>query len=106
MSNIEKVIDGLEMLRFFNQRAGRELWADKPHDIQETDIVNADTIYTDALALLKEQESKKPIFKRFEFHYASYDEYENRTYCPKCKIQLIQQVNYCPKCGQAVKWDD
>ena len=54
----EKVIDGLEMLRFFNQRAGRELWADKPHDIQETDIANADTIFADALALLKEQEEE------------------------------------------------
>ena len=54
----ENVIDGLEMLRFFNQRAGRELWADKPHDIQETDIANADAIFADAIALLKEQGHK------------------------------------------------
>jgi hypothetical protein len=54
--NREKVIDGLEMLRFFNQRAGRELWADKPHDIQETDIANADAIYAYAITILKEQE--------------------------------------------------
>ena len=53
----EKVIDGLERLRFFNQRAGRELWQDKPHDIQEMDIANADAVYADALALLKEQEA-------------------------------------------------
>ena len=57
------------------------------------------------LALLKEQEPMKPKVKHFELHYASYDEYENRAYCPKCGIQFIQQVNYCPKCGQAVKWE-
>ena len=52
----EKVIDGLERLKFFNQRAGRELWADKPHDVQEKDIANADAVYADALALLEEQQ--------------------------------------------------
>jgi len=51
----EKVIDGLEMLRFFNQRAGRELWADKPHDVQETDIANADVIFADAIAMIDTQ---------------------------------------------------
>ena len=54
--NMEKVVDGLEMLRFFNQRAGRELWADKPHDVQEQDISNADVIYASAIAMLKEQQ--------------------------------------------------
>ena len=54
-----KVIDGLEMLRFFNQRAGRELWADKPQDIQEKDIANADAIFEDALTMLKEQKERE-----------------------------------------------
>lgn len=49
----EKVINGLEMLRFFNQRAGRELWGDKQHDVQETDIANADAIFASAITLLK-----------------------------------------------------
>ena len=57
MPDREKVIKWLEMLRFFNQRAGRELWTDKPHDVQEKDIANADAVYADALALLKEQEA-------------------------------------------------
>ena len=62
MIDREKVIDGLEMLRFFNQRAGRELWADKPHDIQEMDIANADAIFAHAITLLKEQkERNEPI---------------------------------------------
>ena len=58
MIDREKVIDGLEMLRFFNQRAGRELWIDKPYDVQEQDISNADMIYVSAITLLKEQAAK------------------------------------------------
>lgn len=42
MADVEKVIDGLEQIRFFNQRAGRELWNDKPTDVQNRDIENAD----------------------------------------------------------------
>lgn len=38
---ILKYIDYLEQLIFFNQRAGRELWADKPREIQDKDIKNA-----------------------------------------------------------------
>ena len=56
--NREKIIDGLEMLRFFNQRAGRELWIDKPHDVQEQDISNADRIYVSTISLLKEQRER------------------------------------------------
>lgn len=57
MMTIEQVLDGLERLRFFNQRAGRELWADKPKDIQEEDIEKADKIYIEAIARLKEGEN-------------------------------------------------
>ena len=64
MSEIEKVIDGLQRLRFFNQRAGRELWADKPKEVQEQDIASADKVYSDALALLKEQEE---IINRYQW---------------------------------------
>lgn len=38
MIDFDKIIDGIEMIQFFNQRAGRELWMDKPKDIQEADI--------------------------------------------------------------------
>ena len=59
-----------------------------------------------ALSILKSRVPMELKAKRFEFHYASYDEYENRVYCPICGIRLIQRVNYCPNCGQAVKWND
>ena len=58
MINREKVIDGIERLRFFNQRAGRELWGDKPTEIQNQDIADADSILADAIVLLKEQEPR------------------------------------------------
>lgn len=61
MKDVEKVIDGLERLRFFNQRAGRELWSDKPHDVQEQDIENADKVYGDAIDLIFELVSVKPL---------------------------------------------
>ena len=62
----------------------------------------------DALALLKEQETTMVI------------ESENMytglpiTHCPKCGVTLDRfwygrqhegQINYCPMCGQAIKWE-
>lgn len=38
MIDFDKIIDGIEMIEFFNQRAGRELWMNKPKDIQDADI--------------------------------------------------------------------
>ena len=38
MIDFDKIIDGIEMIEFFNQRAGRELWMNKPKDIQEEDL--------------------------------------------------------------------
>lgn len=105
MPDREKVIDGLERLRFFNQRAGRELWSDKPHDVQEEDIANADAVYADALALLKEQEGIVP--------FIDIDEAK----CPDCKVKLTRQeligddvlfedfFDYCPHCGKPVLWE-
>lgn len=43
------LIDKLHMLRFFNDRGGRELWNDKPKEIQDQDIDNADKILTKAI---------------------------------------------------------
>ena len=39
--NAEQVIDILDKMDFFQgQRAGRELWNDKPFEVQEQDIAN------------------------------------------------------------------
>ena len=54
----------------------------------------------DVLSLLKEQEAK-PV----ELHTNAYG---TRFYfCPKCKRELFhtRNLNFCEKCGMAVKWD-
>ena len=48
----EKLIDKREMLRFFNERAGRELWQEKDKEIQDADIKNADEILSAAISAL------------------------------------------------------
>lgn len=41
MQELEKAIEILDKLSFFGgQRAGRELWNDKPRDVQDEDIAN------------------------------------------------------------------
>ena len=49
----EEIIDGLEKLKFFNQRAGRELWNDKPKEVQDKDIAKAEEILQSAISELK-----------------------------------------------------
>lgn len=103
--NREKIIDGLEMLRFFNQRAGRELWADKPHDVQEQDILNADMIYASAISLLKKQE---PILLENQHKPYGISTNANSPWissCPRCGKKVEgKQTKFCKYCGQEVKW--
>lgn len=39
-SKLNECLDILDKMKFFNQRAGRELWFDKPKNIQDKDIEN------------------------------------------------------------------
>lgn len=38
----EKCNDIIQKMLFFNSRAGRELWADKPREVQDQDIKNSE----------------------------------------------------------------
>lgn len=49
----KELIEALERLKFFNQRAGRELWADKPREIQDKDIESAEKTIELAISALK-----------------------------------------------------
>lgn len=59
---IAKALETLDKLDFFQgQRAGRELWFDKPFEVQEQDITDfskgiefVKNVITDALALIRE----------------------------------------------------
>ena len=39
-NKLNECLDILAKMEFFNQRAGRELWFDKPKNIQDKDIEN------------------------------------------------------------------
>ena len=58
MADVEKVIDYLEQIRFFNQRARRGLWNDKPTDIQNKDIENTDKKLSEAIQTIRELQSQ------------------------------------------------
>ena len=51
----KELIEALERLKFFNQRAGRELWADKPREIQDKDIESAEKTIELAISALKDE---------------------------------------------------
>lgn len=101
---IVKLIDGLEMLSFFNQRAGRELWNDKSTDLQNVDIDNADKYLTAAIKILEKQVPKK------------IELFNGQCSCPNCK-KLFGNYNdlkdsvgwdmlYCKYCGQKLDWSE
>lgn len=60
MAEIEKVIEQLEQLKFFNQRAGRELWNSKPTNIQNVDIDNAEKKLDEAIQTIRELQEQIP----------------------------------------------
>lgn len=52
----EELISKIECLRFFNQRSGRELWNDKPREVQDKDIQNADEVLSEVISTLRKFE--------------------------------------------------
>lgn len=77
-----------------------------PYNISDTDCTASMSM--DVLELLKEQEAKKVV--------ESTNMYTGLpiTHCPKYTVSLDRylygrmhegQINYCPMCGQAVKWE-
>ena len=78
MIDFDKIIDGIEMIEFFNQRAGRELWMDKPKDIQDADILKEQEIllaardalltcsYCNEKAIQRAEEKRKAAQKRYD----------------------------------------
>ena len=49
---LARLRDRIEQEQFFNQRAGRELWNDKPKDVQERDIESSDKLYGALIKLI------------------------------------------------------
>ena len=62
MSQLDQVLDILNKFQFFQgQRAGRELWADKPTEVQEEDLKNFNR---DIEIIRKYIESQNNVLKR------------------------------------------
>ncbi len=57
----------------------------------------------DVLDLLKEQEPDDPV--KLPPHRGFPDGAWDWG-CPKCNYQIGYGWNFCPRCGQAVNWDD
>ena len=81
---------------FYGQRAGRELWADKPKEIQDKDIENFNR---DMAVVRKALDDLRPK-GRWDL-----DE-KRRRYCTNCKKVAIQFENkayyvpgFCYHCG-------
>ncbi len=53
-TRLRELLERVGMLIFFNQRAGREFWNDKPRDVQDTDIRNAEATLETVAALIRE----------------------------------------------------
>lgn len=89
----------IEQVKFFNQRAGRELWNDKPKDVQDRDIASSERLYDALLSLIKESgaewvDNKCSVCgKGIENLIESREWYENEkpNYCPFCGTRFIMK---------------
>ena len=68
----------------------------------------------DTLALLKEQEARKPHYTTMRYLVNGMEVAIQHPECPRCiknglvlwDAELEKGQAYCKRCGQAVKWDD
>ena len=87
MTKLEKVIDSLGRCAYVPDACRGCAYDEKP--IPKCLIA----LGRDALELLREQKPVKPINK------------SDMNFCGECKFALAETMNYCPKCGKAVKWE-
>ena len=103
---IERANDILDKWEFlYGQRAGRELWADKPTEVQNEDIAN----FRRDLGLVREALERQGRWERYTHsRYCGIDAdgepvYRDGVvyYCsnPKCRRKTVIKENYCPNCG-------
>lgn len=96
MSEEETIIDHLERILFFNQRAGRELWFDKPKEVQDRDIENNERDLQETINYIRTNQRKHGKW-----------EHDRCTECGKSLEDLFsgefyydaEEVKFCPNCG-------
>lgn len=100
MTREEAIIDILEKWSFFfGQRAGRELWGDKPKEVQDQDIADfnrdMNTVRSALRPVSREQVEKMR------------GEWTTDGVCSRCGFDAMYykgvpvqvRTNYCPACG-------
>lgn len=98
---MDNLIDGLAMLRFFNQRAGRELWQNKPTEVQNYDIFTADEILSKAIQKL--EEVQLVTHAEWICHEPEIGLYYS---CSRCGHNALQGMyKFCPNCGAKMDGD-
>ena len=96
-NEIIKVKDILEKWEFFlGQRAGRELWFDKPAEIQDKDIYNFLRDLKSVKDLITHQQSEnKRLGKEVDLVSIQFQDLQERYEEAQAKIDKLKE---CPKC--------
>lgn len=76
-----EILDGLYMLRFFNDRAGRLLWFDKTTELQDKDIKRAEKIFSEAIEFIENDKIK-----------AILDEWKNTEHPELTKVEYFDKI--------------
>ena len=105
---IEQAKDILSKWQFFyGQRAGRELWADKPRAVQDQDIAD----FNRDVEIVRSALEAEPVRhgRWIEIKGMAPPEYHGKHRCSLCYARALERKmheelsNYCPNCG--VKMD-
>ena len=100
MRLIKQVHDILDKLQFFQgQRAGRELWAHKPKEVQDQDIADFN----------RDVEIVRSALKAEPVRHGRWEEYQvpHIVCCSECDwgTGVQDKYNYCPNCGAKMDGD-
>lgn len=99
IEQVEDILSKWEL--FYGQRAGRELWAEKPKEVQDKDIEN----FCKDLSVVRSAivDAVEVVHARWE--QIGYDVAMDRITCSHCKEywniidNCVEDFNYCPNCG-------
>lgn len=107
MTREEKVFDILAKWEFFfGQRAGRELWGDKPKSVQDQDIADFNRDMEIVRAALRPI-SREQVEKAWRGEWNNINPAVLKPgvswvcRCAKCGCPQDYKHNFCPNCGAA-----
>ena len=103
MTREEKILDILDKWEFFfGQRAGRELWADKPVEVQNQDIADFNRDVQLIRSALREQEERS---KGCEYCNGLHESDMEDFTMPNASKQDydIVTIKFCPMCGRRLE---